>query len=48
MFVEDLLCEQEGRKAIILQNSDPRNQYYKVITLRSMLSVNKILLSSDY
>ena len=31
MFVEDLLCGHEDSKAIILQDSDPHNQYDKVI-----------------
>jgi len=33
MFVEDLLCEQEDRNAIILQDNDPQNQDNKVIIL---------------
>ena len=30
MFVEDLLCKQEDSKTVILQVSDPHNQYNKV------------------
>ena len=33
MFVEDLLCEREENKAIILQDNDPNNQYIQVIVL---------------
>ena len=33
MFVEDLLCEREENKEIILQDSDPNNQYIQVIVL---------------
>ena len=33
MFVEDLLGEREENKAIILQDSDPKNQYIQVIVL---------------
>ena len=33
MFVEDLLCEKEENKAIILQDIDPYNQYIQVIIL---------------
>ena len=34
MFVEDILCEQEGSEAILLQDSDPHDHYNKVIILR--------------
>ena len=48
MFVEDLLCEQEDNKSVVLLDSDLHDQYNKVIILHYRLCMLCLVSEQDF